>query len=163
MGKTFSKMMDKKFFYYFSCIAILVASVYISGCTGAKPEDPAIARARDSIAVYTQIEKAFTEYKTSLDYNEKENFTKAKNSFEESLNSLIKVDNRILEDSNNVQWKDDFVKLVTSVSQDYLYTQKDIPENSVVFKFAKKFNIRYEKIILNAESECRRRAITGRQ
>lgn len=78
MEKTFSKSMYKKFFYYFSCIAIFAASVYISGCTGAKPEDPSIARAKDSLTIYTQIEKAFTEYKTSLDYNEKENFSRQK-------------------------------------------------------------------------------------
>ncbi len=154
MEKTFSKSMNKKFFYYFSCIAIIIASVYISGCTGSKPEDPALARAKDSIAVYTLIEKAFTEYKTSLDYNEKEDFTKAKNSFEESLVTLRKVDYRILEDSSNVQWKSDYIKLVSSVTQDYLYTQKDIPDNSVVFKFAKKFNIRYEKINLNSETSA---------
>ena len=77
MEKTFSKSMNKKFFYYFSCAAILIASVYISGCTGAKPEDPAIARAKDSLNIYTQIEKAFTEYKTSLEYVDKENPKKA--------------------------------------------------------------------------------------
>jgi membrane-bound lytic murein transglycosylase D len=153
MEKTFSKSMYKKFFYYFSCIAIFAASVYISGCTGAKPEDPSIARAKDSLTIYTQIEKAFTEYKTSLDYNEKENFSKAKDSFEESLSTLQKVNYKTLEDSNNVQWKDDYIKLVRSVTQDYLYTQKDIPSNSVVFKFAKKFNVNYEKISLNAELE----------
>jgi len=153
MEKTFSKSMYKKFFYYLSCIAIFVTSAYLSGCTGAKPEDPSIARAKDSLTIYTQIEKAFTEYKTSLDYNEKENFSKAKDSFEESLSTLQKVNYKILEDSGNVQWKEDYIKLARSVTQDYLYTQKDIPNNSVVFKFAKKFNVGYEKINLNAELE----------
>jgi len=153
MEKTFSKLVNKKFFYYFSCIAIIVASVYLSGCTGAKPEDPALARAKDSITIYTQIEKAFTEYKTSLEYNDKENFSKAKESFEQSLSTLQKVNYKTLEDSSNVQWKDDYIKLVRSVTQDYLYTQKDIPNNSIVFKFAKKFNVGYEKISLSAEIE----------
>ncbi|MCX6157382.1 MAG: LysM peptidoglycan-binding domain-containing protein [Ignavibacteriota bacterium] len=153
MEKTFSKSMIKKFFYYFSCAAILIASVYISGCTGAKPEDPALARAKDSLTVYTQMEKAFTEYKTSLDYVEKENTKKATSFFEESLNTLKGINNRTLEDSANVQWKNDYIKLATSVTQDFLYTQKDIPDNSQVFKFAKKFNIKYDKISLNSELE----------
>jgi membrane-bound lytic murein transglycosylase D len=153
MEKTFSKSMTKKFFYYFSCIAVLLSGVYISGCTGAKPEDPALARAKDSLEVYTQIEKAFTEYKTSLDYVEKEDSKKATSFFEESLQSLKKVNYRTLEDSNNVKWKNDYIKLVTSVTQDYLYTQKDIPESSNVFKFAKKFNIGYDKISLNSMLE----------
>lgn len=153
MEKTFSKLKNKKFFYYFSCAAILIASVYVSGCTGAKPEDPAIARAKDSLNIYTQIEKAFTEYKTSLDYVEKENPKKASSFFEESLNTLKGINYRTLEDSANVQWKNDYIKLATSVTQDYLYTQKDIPDNSQVFKFAKKFNVAYDKIVLSSEVE----------
>jgi membrane-bound lytic murein transglycosylase D len=145
--------MTKKFFYYFSCTAILLVSVYISGCTGSKPEDPALARAKDSLTIYTQIEKAFTEYKTSLDYVEKEDSKKAKSFFEESLQTLKKVNARTLEDSSNVHWKNDYVKLATSVTQDYLYTQKDIPDNSDVFKFAKKFNVKYDKISLNSMLE----------
>ena len=153
MEKTFSKSMNKKFFYYFSCAAIIAVSLYVTGCTGAKPEDPALQRAKDSLNVYTQIEKAFTEYKTSLDYVDKEDSKKAKSFFEESLNTLKKVNTRTLEDSSNVQWKNDYVKLATSVTQDYLYTQKDIPDNSNVFKFAKKYNINYDKISLNSELE----------
>lgn len=152
MEKTFSKTMNKKFFYYFSCAVIIIASAYITGCTGSTPEDPSIQRAKDSLGVYTQIDKAFTEYKASLDYNEKEDFKKASSHFEESLNSLKKVDYRMLEDSSNGQWKSDYIKLVTSVTQDYLYTQKDIPESSSVFKFAKKFNVKYDKISLNSET-----------
>jgi membrane-bound lytic murein transglycosylase D len=153
MEKTFSKSMNKKFFYYFSCAAILIASVYVSGCTGAKPEDPSIARAKDSLNIYTQIDKAFTEYKTSLDYVEKENPKKASSFFEESLNTLKGINYRTLEDSANVHWKSDYIKLATSVTQDYLYTQKDIPDNSNVFKFAKKFNVAYDKIVLSSEIE----------
>ena len=150
MEKTFSTNANKKFFYYFSCIFILVAAVYITGCSGSKPEDPAIARARDSLVVYSQMEIGFTEYKASLDYNEKDDHTNAKKSFEESLQSLRKVNFRILEDSNNVKWRKDYENLVVSVTQDYLYTQKDIPANSVVFKLAKKYGVNYEKITINS-------------
>lgn len=150
MEKTFSEYKNKKFFYYFSCIFIVFGTIYLSGCTGSKPEDPAIARARDSLNVYSQMGSAFNEYKSSLDYNEKDDHTNAKKSFEESLQLLKKVDYRILEDSNNVQWRKDYENLLVSIAQDYLYTQKNIPDNSIVFKLAKKYGVKYEKITINS-------------
>jgi len=153
MEKTFSQLSEvfKKFFYYLSFIIILGVAIGINGCSSSEPEDPAVQRAKDSISVYSSIDKAFIEYKSSLDYNDKEKYEKAKSSFEDALKILKKVDSKILKDSNNVQWNKDYNNLAMSITQDYLYSQTNIPEKSLVFGFAKKYNIKYDKINLNAE------------
>jgi membrane-bound lytic murein transglycosylase D len=153
MEKTFLTDLKtgKKFFYYLIYTILVVTVLYMSGCTGAKPEDPALARAKDSLSVYTVIDNAFTEYKSALSYNEKQNGDKSKASFEEALKALKKVNARLLDDTNNVKWRNDFVNLSKSITQDYLYTQTNIPSNSLVFKFAKKYGVNYDVINLNSE------------
>jgi membrane-bound lytic murein transglycosylase D len=154
MKKTFSPFSEprKKFFYYLTASALLLISVIFSGCGGSGAEDPAVIRARDSLTLYSQIDIAFKEYKSALEYNKDEKFEKSKASFEEALKALKKVNSRVLEDSNNVKWKDDYANLAKSITQDYLYTQKDIPSGSLAFKFASKYNIKYEEIKLQYDS-----------
>lgn len=151
MEKTFLKKTYKKFFYYISCVLIITGFIYLSGCTGAKPEDPALIRARDSIAIYSQIAKAFTHYQASLAYTKEENSKKAKTSFEDALQDLKKADEKFSVDSTYKVWRKDFENLTVSIIQDYLYTQKDISESSLVFSLADRYGVEYEKISLNAE------------
>ena len=152
MEKTFFSAYGtgKKFFYYLLLTLLAVAAVYFNGCTSAVPEDPAIKRAKDSLSVYKIINNAFTEYKSALEYNQNQKPEKAKSTFEDALKTLKKVNVRLIDDSANVKWKNDFVSLAKSISQDYLYTQTNIPENSLVFKFAKKYGVGYEVISLNS-------------
>ncbi|MFA7361412.1 MAG: LysM peptidoglycan-binding domain-containing protein [Candidatus Kapaibacterium sp.] len=151
MEKTFLNKSCKKFFYYFSFAVYFTGFLYISGCTGSDVEDTAVLRARDSVNVYTHIALAFTDYKTSLDYNKEENNKKAKESFEEALSSLQEINSKLIEDSTRSAWKNDYNNLMVSIIQDYLYTQKDIPDKSPVFKLAKKYGVKYDKISLNSE------------
>ncbi len=151
MEKTFLNKSGKKFFYYFFFALYLTGFLYISGCTGSDTEDAAVLRARDSVNVYSHIALAFTDYKTSLDYNKEENNKKAKESFEEALSTLQEVNSKLIEDSTRAAWKTDYDNLIVSIIQDYLYTQKDIPDKSPVFKLAKKYRVKYDKISLNSE------------
>ena len=151
MEKTFlyTYLAGKKFFYYFFYLILAVTIVYFSGCSGSVPEDPQVKRTKDSLAVYKIIDKAFSEYKSAIDYNQKQS-EKAKSTFEDALKTLKKVNARTIEDSSNTAWKNDFISLAKSISQDYLYTQTNIPENSLVFKFAKKYGIAYDVINLSS-------------
>jgi membrane-bound lytic murein transglycosylase D len=150
MEKTFSAFLEtrKRFFYYLTAIVIFITSVFIAGCGGSGPEDPAVIRARDSLTIYSQIDIAYKDYKSALEFNKDEKFEKAKDSFEDALKALKKVNSRVLEDSSNVKWKDDYVNLAKSITQDYLYTQSDIPAGSLAFKFASKYNIKFEEVNL---------------
>ncbi|MCE1166186.1 MAG: LysM peptidoglycan-binding domain-containing protein [Bacteroidetes bacterium] len=152
MEKTFFSAFGtgKKFFYYLLLSLMAAAAIYFNGCTSAVPEDPAIKRAKDSLSVYKIINGAFAEYKTALDYNQKQQPEKAKSTFEDALQTLKKVNVRLIDDTSNVKWKNDFISLAKSISQDYLYTQTDIPQNSLVFKFAKKYGVGYDVISLNS-------------
>jgi membrane-bound lytic murein transglycosylase D len=154
MEKTFSALLvtRKKFFYYLTSAAIILTGFMISGCGGSGPEDPALIRARDSLTLYSQIDIAVKDYKSALEYNKDEKFEKAKNSFEDALKALKKVNTRVLEDSSNVKWKDDYTNLAVSITQDYLYTQSNIPSGSLAFKFASKYNIKYEEVDLQYDT-----------
>lgn len=152
MEKTFFSAFGtgKKFFYYLLLAIMAVAAVYFNGCSSSVPEDPSIKRAKDSLSVYKIINEAFTDYKSALEFNQKQQPEKAKSTFEDALKTLKKVNVRLIDDTNNVRWKNDFVSLAKSISQDFLYTQTDIPQNSLVFKFAKKYGVGYEVISLNS-------------
>ena len=151
MEKTFFNKRSKKFFYYLSFALYFTGILYISGCTGSDVEDAAVLRARDSVNVYSHIALAFTDYKTSLDYNKEENNKKAKESFEEALSTLQEISSKLIEDSTRASWKNDYDNLMVSIIQDYLYTQKDISDKSLVFKLAKKYGVKYDKISLQSE------------
>lgn len=155
MEKTFLTSKSKRFFYYLYIIIFSITfSYYLSGCTGGHKEPEAdVERQKDSLGVYTVIDKAMTQYKQSLLYNENEQTKKARESFEQTLNILKKVDNRVLENPKYSSWKNDYSELSKSVVQDYLYTQSDISDKSNVFKFAKKFGVDYETNKEYTESE----------
>jgi membrane-bound lytic murein transglycosylase D len=148
MKKTFFIMIEekKRFFYYLFCyLIVLTVSLYLGGCSGSKEPKVEANRAQDSINIYSAIESAFKQYKEALVLNESQN-DKTKESFEQSLKILKKVDNRILEDPKYLVWKKDYAELSRSIVQDYLYTQSNISEKSLVFKFAKKFDVEFEEV-----------------
>ena len=147
MEKTFSKkwIKGKKFFYYFPLILVLFALMQIlSGCTSGEVPHIDADRQKDSLGVYTAIDKALLQYKQSLSYNESQKNDQAKESFEATLNILKKVDNRVSDNPKNSVWKKDYADLTKSVCQDYLYSQSNISEKSQVFKFAKKYGVEFE-------------------
>ncbi len=154
MEKTFLLIPGKRFFYYLLAVILLSAlSDFMTGCTGAKGPETDVERQKDSLGIYTVIDKAMLQYKQTLLLNENEQPAKAKDSFEQTLTLLKKVDNRVLENPRNTVWKKDYSELVKSVVQDYLYTQSNISDKSSVFKFAKKYGIDYETSKQFTESE----------
>lgn len=145
MEKTFLKLNSKRFFYYIYILtSFLVLANLFTGCTGTKVPEVDIDRQKDSLGVYTVIDKAMLQYKQTLLLNENEQTEKAKDAFEQTLTILKRVDNRVLENPKYSNWKKDYAELTKSVVQDYLYTQSNISEKSNVFKFAKKFGVDYE-------------------
>lgn len=145
MEKTFLTYIGKKFFYNFLILTsfFLISSI-LNGCSGGKEPELDVERQRDSLGIYTIIDKAMTQYKQTLLLNENEKKDKAKDGFEQTLVIMKKADNRVLENPKYSAWKKDYVELAKSVVQDYLYTQSNIPEKSNVFRFAKKYGIEYE-------------------
>jgi len=145
MEKTFLTFKGKRFFYYF---IIITSSFFISnffnGCTSTKGPEIDAERQKDSLGIYTVLDKAMLQYKQTLILNENEQSSKAKDAFEQTLTILKKVDNRVLENPKYSAWKKDYSELVKSVVQDYLYTQTNISDKSSVFKFAKKFGVEYD-------------------
>ncbi|MFA5405046.1 MAG: LysM peptidoglycan-binding domain-containing protein [Ignavibacteria bacterium] len=145
MEKTFLTCKGKRFFYYLSIIiSFITLSNFLTGCTGTKPPEVDVERQKDSLGIYTVIDKAMLQYKQTLILNENEQKAKAKDGFEKTLTLLKKVDNRVLDNPKYSEWKNDYIELSKSVVQDYLYTQSNISDKSSVFKFAKKYGIEYE-------------------
>ena len=145
MEKTFSTKKGKRFFYYFTIItSLFLIANFFNGCTSTKGPEVDTERQKDSLGVYTVIDKAMLQYKQTLVLNENDQKDKAKDNFEQTLSILKKVDNRVLENPKYVEWKKDYTELTKSVVQDYLYTQTNISDKSSVFKFAKKFGVDYQ-------------------
>lgn len=137
-------MTYKSFFYglfYFS-----VALTLLNGCTSGEDIDPNAGRIEDSIKVYTILDKSFILYEKALSYNESFQDEESRSAFDNALKILDDIDMKILNAPGNLSWKNDHDELAVSIVQDYLSTQSNIPENSQVFKFAKKLSIDYEKI-----------------
>jgi len=157
MEKTFFNNINrfKKFFcYFFWLIFTLFYSVYFIGCTGVEEiKDDSETRAKDSLSIYLAVEKSFLQYKKALGYNEEQQSSLSKDAFEASLQSLRTVSDRTIDNPSYQLFRKDYNELSTSIVQDYLVTQSDIPEKSLVFKFAKKLNIKYEQINYYSESE----------
>jgi membrane-bound lytic murein transglycosylase D len=154
MKKTFLSYSGKRFFYYFLIITSLIGiSNFFNGCSGSKGPEVDVERQKDSLGIYTVIDKAMLQYKQTLILNENEKNSKAKDAFEQTLTILKKVDNRTLDNPKYSVWKKDYVELTKSVVQDYLYTQSNISDKSNVFKFAKKYGVDYEIDKQYSESE----------
>ena len=136
-----------KYFIYFGCaIMIALYSITFNGCSGSDEEEVISQRSRDSIEVYTGIQKAFTYYKKALKYNESSETNKAGEEFESALKNLNKINYELILKGENYFWKKDYDELATSVVQDYLITQSEISQQSLVFEFAKRVSLNYQKV-----------------
>ncbi|MBK7157677.1 MAG: LysM peptidoglycan-binding domain-containing protein [Ignavibacteria bacterium] len=136
-----------KYFIYFGCaIMIALYSITFNGCSGSDEEEVISQRSRDSIEVYTRIQKAFTYYRKALKYNESSETNKAGEEFESALKNLNKINYELILKGENYFWKKDYDELATSVVQDYLITQSEISQQSLVFEFAKRVSLNYQKV-----------------
>ena len=148
MKKTFfTNISEKKRFFYYLLLTsfVITTSFYLGGCTAAKEPPPVEnTHIQDSINIYTAIENSLKEYKHALVLNEAQSEA-TKETFENSLTILKKVDNRIIDNPKYLVWKKDYAELSKSIVQDYLFTQSNISGKSEVFKFAKRFGVEYEE------------------
>ncbi|MBL0109043.1 MAG: LysM peptidoglycan-binding domain-containing protein [Ignavibacteria bacterium] len=136
-----------KYFIYFGCaIMIALYSITFNGCSGSDEEEVISQRSRDSIEVYTRIQKAFTYYRKALKYNESSETNKAGEEFESALKNLNKINYELILKGENYFWKKDYDELAISVVQDYLITQSEISQQSLVFEFAKRVSLNYQKV-----------------
>jgi membrane-bound lytic murein transglycosylase D len=137
----------KRFFSHYGLLILTVSiSFHFYSCGGSEEPIVEVDRVKDSTLVYTGLEKAFSHYKTALKHNESTQDAEAKRSFEDALKTLKGIDTRLLTAPGNFGWKKDYDELATSVVQDYLTTQTNIPEGSIVFKFAQDLAVSFEKI-----------------
>ena len=136
-----------KYFIYFGCaIMIALYSITFNGCSGSDEEEVISQRSRDSIEVYTRIQKAFTYYRKALKHNESSETNKAGEEFESALKNLNKINYELILKGENYFWKKDYDELAISVVQDYLITQSEISQQSLVFEFAKRVSLNYQKV-----------------
>lgn len=136
-----------KYFFYFGCATMIALySITFNGCSGSDEEEVISQRSRDSIEVYTRIQKAFTYYKKALKHNESSETNKAGEEFESALKNLNKINYELILKGENYFWKKDYDELATSVVQDYLITQSEISQQSLVFEFAKRVSLNYQKV-----------------
>jgi membrane-bound lytic murein transglycosylase D len=139
-------------------IAVLIVTVsfvqIFSGCTPAVEEkNPEEQRMKDSISTYQNLDKALKFYKEALKYNAENEPDDAKKSFEKSLKNLKYINEKVLSDVRNIKWKNDYLELGTAIVQDFLTTSINLEEDNIVFEFAKKFNIDYQKNDLFTEED----------
>ena len=136
-----------KHFIYFGCaVMIALYSIIFNGCSGSDEEEVISQRSRDSIEVYTRIQKAFTYYRKALKHNESSETNKAGEEFESALKNLNKINYELILKGENYFWKKDYDELAISVVQDYLITQSEISQQSLVFEFAKRVSLNYQKV-----------------
>lgn len=137
----------KCLFYIGSILTFVIYSISFNGCTSSEEdEDVVTQRDLDSMDVYSKLQKAFTQYKSALSFNESSVDAKANESFEASLRSLNEINSSIILKNENYFWKKDFDELSVSIVEDYFTTQTEIPANSLLFEFAKRASVEYEKI-----------------
>ncbi len=125
---------------------IALYTITFNGCSGSDEDEIVSQRSRDSIEVYTRIQKAFTYYKKALKYNESSEANKAGEEFETSLKNLNKINYEVILKGENYFWKRDYDELATSIVQDYLITQSEISQQSLVFEFAKRVSLNYQRV-----------------
>jgi len=136
----------KCFLHVFIIILAISFSNIFNGCSGSEEEEIVDQREKDSILVYTNLQKSFAYYKKALEYNESGNDQKASESFESALRSIDDVSYDIIAGAGNYLWRKDYEELTKAIVQDFLITQKEISESSLVFNYAKRVPITYEKI-----------------
>ena len=130
---------------YFSLLLILSISFFLYSCSGGEDDELLIQRAKDSTTLYVHLDESFKLYKSALEYNDSKNDAMAAEKFEESLKRLKAINDDILEAPGYFVWRQDYDELATSVVHDYLATQKNISESSLVFKFAQRMQVKYDK------------------
>ncbi len=133
-----------------SLLYILFAFIslqYLAGCGGSDVSDEDSAdkrKKKDSVSVYTALENARVHYVKALQFNENSDHKSSLTEFESSLKELKKIDSKNLE--KHLNWDKDYKEIATSIVQDMITANSDLPENHKVFKLAAKLNIKYEKI-----------------
>lgn len=146
MQNKFILKTGKRFYLLAVLIISLTFSQFYSGCGGSEEEVDISLRQKDSMIVYIDLQKAFSLYKKALSENESGNIEKAKESFDASLNFLNEINDSLISKNENYFWKQDYNELARSIVEDYLITQTEISENSLVFEFAKKVPVTFQKI-----------------
>jgi membrane-bound lytic murein transglycosylase D len=128
-----------------SIILAVSADIFI-GCSGSdEPElTEAQIRAKDSSKVYLALENGRLQYSKALLSNEQSDSKSSLEEFEAAVKQINKIESSLLD--KYPAWKEDFNELATSVVQDYIISQNDIPDNSSVFKLAKRVNVTYDKV-----------------
>ncbi|MCB0724988.1 MAG: LysM peptidoglycan-binding domain-containing protein [Ignavibacteriae bacterium] len=125
-------------------LLLILLSFALYSCSGGDDES-LIQRAKDSTTLYVHLDESFKLYKSALEYNDSENDPMASSKFEESLKRLKAINDDILEAPGYYTWRKDYNELATSIVEDYLSTQHNIKSGSLVFQFAQRLSIKYDK------------------
>ena len=141
-----SKKSLKSILYAMFLITGICFSQMFSGCSGSEDEPELTRRETDSILTYSVFQESFGLYKNALKSNESGNDKEAAASFEAALKKLRNVNAGTISDPLYYNWKKDYEELAISIVQDFLTTQSEIDNSSIVFDFAGKLPISYEKI-----------------
>ncbi|HMS63930.1 MAG TPA: transglycosylase SLT domain-containing protein [Ignavibacteria bacterium] len=136
----------KRLFSFGIVLIIAIYALTFNGCGGSEDEELVTQRNVDSLEIYSKLQKGFAEYKSALSYNEKSDDINANREFEASLKSLNEINPELLSKGEYYFWKKDFDELSKSIVEDYFSTQTEIPENSLVFNFAKRVFVEYERV-----------------
>lgn len=132
------------------CLSLMIVGIcfthLFSGCSGSEEEVELTKRETDSIMTYTVLQESFGFYRKALQHNQAGDSKEAVDDFERSLKKLKNVNLVLLKDPLYYNWKKDYEELATAVVQDFLITQSEIPTSSLVFEFASKLPVTYEKI-----------------
>ncbi|MEO6694593.1 MAG: LysM peptidoglycan-binding domain-containing protein [Ignavibacteria bacterium] len=136
----------KCLFYFGSLILIFFISQTFNGCGGSEEEQIVDQREIDSIEVYSKMQKAFTLYKKALIYNQSADDKNANITFESSLKTLDEISYETITKSQNYFWKIDYDELAKSITEDYFVTQSELSQNSLIFEFAKRVPVHYDKV-----------------
>lgn len=131
--------------FLYGCIILILALQLLPGC-GGSDEVELTKRDKDSLAVYADLQKSFALYKKALTLNESGDTKSAAQYFEMSLESLNKIDYELVMKSENYYWKKDYQELSRSIVEDYFVTQSEISQSSLVFEFAKRIPLHYERV-----------------
>lgn len=136
----------KSFLNILLLIGGICLSHILSGCSGSEDEEVLTKRQTDSIMTYSVLQESFGYYKKALAQNESGDPRTAAEFFEKSLKKLNNVNLSVLNDPLCYNWKKDYEELARGIVQDYLITQSEIDNSSLVFDYASKLSISYEKI-----------------